>query len=278
MAPKRRASGSFADSAPAAKRGRRVQAPAGQDRVVVDGSSLQAEEWHMLAMEFLDNIFVNHSQLCDYLTAKFPSEEDRLDFARSLDDAFPGEADVEYADKFEPGPYKARLWQLSWDYQSGNHGLFLQENSRNLVSLILAQGFLTDPDAGTVEKLSVCPATLEFYKNSAFPICPKLHPSLLPCQSINFVKGQHRSLCALVSAHIILELGLLDKFKENADRFSSFCTVHCVQRTFANDFAKIDAARGGYYCVIVAADCNFVDVMAVGSLVCNSKIYYVAIN
>lgn len=83
-------------------------------------------EWWNQAMAALDRALEQSGSVNDFLNELYSSEEQRLEFAKALDEAFPPE-DVVYAQDLNTmGPTKARLWMMSYHIQAGNKGMVIQ--------------------------------------------------------------------------------------------------------------------------------------------------------
>lgn len=153
---------------------------------------------------------------------------------------------MHYIESLTPGEHKLTLWMLNWHIQAGNKGLVIQENAKNLIKLILALGFKTDPGLPGVEQLVVCsPNPMLFVNHPDMLDSPQLKLNRPGIQSIAFVKGWTRASAALVAASIIIEMDVKDmdyKYRR------SFRTVHAIiSDDYKNEVDRIDGNRGKPY-------------------------------
>ena len=101
----------------------------------------------------------------------------------------------------------ARPWMLSWRPDFGTSGLVEPDNFELLVQLVLSEGFLSDPDLMSVEKLTCCQVPESFLDSEYHEMAP-LHPHLVAPFSVGYLKGWKRSLTLLFSLAAIRELPL----------------------------------------------------------------------
>ena len=99
-----------------------------------------------------------------------------------------------------------RPWMLSFRADFGLAGYFEKETLEELVQLIFSEGFMSDPDEGSFEKLSCASVCKEFlespYKemNHFLVGSPLLRPF-----SLAYVKGWKRSVALLTGLCGIME-------------------------------------------------------------------------
>ena len=94
----------------------------------------------------------------------------------------------------------ARPWMLSWRADFGTSGLVEPDNFELLVQLLLSEGFLSDPNLMSVEKLTCCQVPESFLDSE--------YPHLVAPFSVGYLKGWKRSLTLLFSLAAIRELSL----------------------------------------------------------------------
>ena len=101
----------------------------------------------------------------------------------------------------------ARPWMFSWRADFGTSGLVEPDNFELLVQLVLSEGFLSDPDLMSVEKLSCCQVPQCFLESEYHEMAP-LHQHLVVPFSVGYLKGWKRALGLLFSLAAIRELSL----------------------------------------------------------------------
>ena len=101
----------------------------------------------------------------------------------------------------------ARPWMLAWRSDFGTSGLYDPDMFLELIQLIMSEGFLTDPDQISVEKLSCCQVPTCFLDGS-YEAMPNLYQHLLPPFSVGYLKGWKRALGLLTVLAAIRELNL----------------------------------------------------------------------
>ena len=201
--------------------------------------------WFEGIMDYVDSILNEHPSASQWLCNEYPDDDDAVARAQALEAAFPPE-EVQYMDAWSPGRHRLQLWNLNFDVQAGNKGLVTQENFKNLVALILGQGFRTCPDLPGVEALVITKVNPIYWQDGVGPRSPLLRDGALHIGEIGFVKGWTRSLAAQTIADIIIKLDLVDVVrKDHPALHASLCTVHGIVGIYASEQKMIDANRGG---------------------------------
>ena len=96
---------------------------------------------------------------------------------------------------------------LAWKSDFGTSGLYDPDMFLELLQLIMSEGFLTDPDQISVEKLSCCNVPKCFLDGS-YDEMPVLYQHLVPPFSVGYLKGWKRGLGLLTVLAAIRELSL----------------------------------------------------------------------
>ncbi|CAJ1461739.1 unnamed protein product, partial [Effrenium voratum] len=115
-----------------------------------------------------------------------------------------------------PGGVLLRPYHLAFRCDFGFAGTIDPDETELLVSLILSEGFRTNPDLIGVEKLAVVAPDKALLESPYKPL-PRL-PSAgdaLPPFSVAFVKGWRRSVCALIVAEGVRTLDLLEAVSDD---------------------------------------------------------------
>ena len=98
---------------------------------------------------------------------------------------------------------------LGWRSDFGLAGYFEKETLEELVQLEFSEGFCSNPDCGSFEKLSCTSIPLEFLESEYTELPPFLDGSpLIPPFSLAFVKGWKRSVALLTGLCGVMELSL----------------------------------------------------------------------
>jgi hypothetical protein len=163
--------------------------------------------------------------------------------AEGLDNQFPPIAGAEYITNFEHGTKLVRLWQMGFATQYGNKGMVQLDTMRNLVELVLVNGFKSNTLVPGVEALVICQPNPAFW-NGSLELVP-LHDDMLPIGSVAFVKGWTRSLAAHIVASLLIKLEIVDAVKDNHPvLFTSLCGIYANVAVFRSEADRIDANRG----------------------------------
>ncbi|CAL1141851.1 unnamed protein product [Cladocopium goreaui] len=130
-----------------------------------------------------------------------------MDFAKWIDNFCPPlSGETKYITSFDVSGF-ARPWMLAWRSDFGTSGLYDPDMFLELIQLIMSEGFLTDPDQISVEKLSCCQVPTCFLDGS-YEAMPNLYQHLLPPFSVGYLKGWKRALGLLTVLAAIRELNL----------------------------------------------------------------------
>lgn len=205
---------------------------------------LASTEYFEAAMQELDSILTTYGSLPKWLDELYPDADARAELALHLDQLLPEENNVLYMKDgdWTVGPKCARLYMFGWHVNMGNKGLMVDDYMKNLVSLIMAQGFRTDPCLPGTEALVVCAPDERLFDDQNLLAINTVKDGLMKSHSVAFVKGWARTVCALSTVLIFDKLGIWDKLPKAVK--ASFSTAHCVVARFDNATAMVDAARG----------------------------------
>ena len=110
----------------------------------------EAPEWMRSCLKFFDDHVPQAGGITEYLDQRFDTIEKKESFAKAMSIAFPKAESDEYAADWTPGLKVIRPFLLAWAQESGNHGMWLLENQRNLFSLVLENGYKTEAEEGAV--------------------------------------------------------------------------------------------------------------------------------
>lgn len=204
--------------------------------------------WMNKVLEKFDQHWKTHQDVVAILESYFPSDPDQLPWGQWLATTFPLDPKVDYIDDSEeykttPGRVYLRPYMLSWRRETGNKGWVTFENFRALLQMIMAKGFLTNPEAPGVE----------------MPVCSRHHPKLvscdmyqpdiedevLPANSISMVKGWTRACAMHLLLKLCIEIEVFDQFMSFlGDRAEGFKTIHANFQLCVGDADPMDVNRG----------------------------------
>ncbi|CAJ1371839.1 unnamed protein product [Effrenium voratum] len=149
-----------------------------------------------------------------------------------------------------PGGVLLRPYHLAFRCDFGFAGTIDPDETELLVSLILSEGFRTNPDLIGVEKLAVVAPDKALLESPYKPL-PRL-PSAgqalidagdaLPPFSVAFVKGWRRSVCALIVAEGVRTLDLLEAVSD--DYKASMSTIYGSVGRYGSVRDQVFANRG----------------------------------
>ena len=241
MAAKKRTSGAGSSGTRTPKRGKQADAPGTPSTTAPSTPAIGNEPaWWSDAMDAIDKIFDEHTSMEQYLTSRYPSVQARKAFATELIQKFPPADDIEYIKNFLPGTKIAHVAQLSFHAQAGNKGLVVVEQAKNLVRLVLKNGFQTDPYTPGVEAIVLCELNPALFPNpkdvATGPVMPNA-PDALGHQACGMVKGWTRCGAALTACTILIDLGATEEV-------AGFNKVHGLVACYSDETARIDANRG----------------------------------
>lgn len=166
-----------------------------------------------------------------------------LAHAQALDHCFPPIDGADYIKDFDHGTKLVRLWQMGFTVHYGNKGMVPLDTLRNLVELILVNGFKSNTLQPGVEALVICQPNPVFWQGS-LELTP-LHADMLPIASVAFVKGWTRSLAAHIVATLLIRMEIVDTVKDTHPvLFSSLCGIYANVCPFSSEVERIDANRG----------------------------------
>jgi ElaB/YqjD/DUF883 family membrane-anchored ribosome-binding protein len=170
----------------------------------------------------------------------------RNEFAGWIDENFPPKANVKYlkSGDWSPGPKFIRPWHAAYDVNAGNHGLLTSDQSETLLTLVLGNGFQTDPDRFLcIEKISICPPNPVLYSETYE--YSKVDPLLAGCFEVNQEKGWHRMQILLFALHVLRGEGLFNEWRSmfTDGEFDDFCTIHATMIQRASDQDRVEANR-----------------------------------
>lgn len=236
MGGKRANVGGGATTTPA-KKGKSMAASPAVPDTLDKPSSLS---WVDAVMERFDREMEIHNDPLTWMAECVP---DLKAHAEGLDNQFPPIDEANYIKDFEPGTKQLRLWQMGFAAQYGNKGMVQLDTMRNLVELILVNGFKTNTLQPGVEALVICQPNPLFWNGSLELV--SLHDDMLPICSVAFVKGWTRCLAAHIVAHLLIKMELTDTVKTTHPMlFDSLCVIHANIVVFSSEADRIDANRG----------------------------------
>lgn len=205
-------------------------------------SFLKSHEWAVKVLERFDAEMETHGDPIAFLDSLMPTTRLKDDYAAFLDKNFPPDDNVHYAADWAPGTKHLRPYHMCWHAQSGNKGFIYLDRLKNLVLLVMAKGFLTNPSLPGVESLVIAKPQLCFFKADEFDF-PALDK--VGIGAAHTVKGWTRG----VAFHVLMQLlQLTDSFNMftescTMDKLMSFRTIfaNCVNVDTTN---QIDMNRG----------------------------------
>ena len=248
MGPRKRGSGSnnVADATTPSKRCKPTEAET-PDKVLAKAK--HAETTFSVikqCMKLYDDVMEKYGRIDLALDDIYKEDAVRTELWMFTENNFPPNAKVRYAHNLEPGTCATlRPWMLPWSVHSGNSGLTEFETQRNLILLILYQGFQTDAEhIGGVTKLLV---TKRIDKLFCLPTSEKVAdvvPDLLKAHDMTLVKGWRRSVSLNFVIHAIKELNLMDEVKLQASYLiDTIGTIHAIVGVYGSEEECIDANR-----------------------------------
>eukprot|EP00438_Fugacium_kawagutii_P009203 Skav234295 [mRNA] locus=scaffold2271:198567:201667:+ [translate_table: standard] len=133
---------------------------------------------------------------------------------------------------------------LSWRREAGNKGWVMNENFRALLQMILAKGFLTNPDVPGVEMPVCCRHHPKLVKIEDV-YQPDMEDGVLPANSISMVKGWSRACAMHLVLKLCVEVQVFDQYMAYlGDRAEGFKTIHGNLQLCIGDADPMDVNRG----------------------------------
>ena len=232
---------------PSPKKGK--DSPAGSETTSsLDADTLQKVQHpacSFILKEYDETLFKTGKQVFEVLNEEYPLESDRIAFSKFIDESFPACQTVEYMSDWTVGPKKLRPWQLSWDEFGGNKGMMEHQQGKNIVALILAHGFKTDP----ILHAGFTPILLAEHDRKLDKVeyeFTKIQKQLIGIQAVDEEKGWTRISCLYFifrSLHKVPEM--LDTFKKKFtdQELSSFSTISGVLSKSGSAAERVDRNR-----------------------------------
>ena len=170
-----------------------------------------------------------------------------------LDATFPPQPSVRYfsADDWDSyGRKYARPWMFGWKKHTGNKGFIQLEKFRNLLPLILVNGFESNPDEPRGQQMRVSKPNPLLYPTAADGQFPAIAgEGLLGAGELHHMKGWTRSVGLHMALLCVLESGQMDNFLKTATpHLHTYQTIFCNYVQYDSASAQIDASRGCYCC------------------------------
>lgn len=201
--------------------------------------------WWSQALELLEKI-LGDTGASEYFVKKYSSVDDRREFAQSIKAAFPLPDNEPLSQgNYSPGLQTLQAWQTCFHIQAGNKGLIANEVFTTLVQLILLEGFKSDAATVPGTEYLVIQPLVPVYFETVWET-PELVRGSFGAHSVGFVKGWTRCLALTTALHIILELELVDYYREHMpSQFRSFCILKAmVPANAGSEVERIAANRG----------------------------------
>lgn len=203
--------------------------------------------WMGRVLEKYDSLWAQYQDVTEILDAYMGSDALKLEWFTWLSEKFPRDPDMQYLDDREDFSVRRvmlRPHMCSWDKSAGNKGWVMSENFRALIQMVLAKGFLTNPDVPGVE-MPVCSRHHPKLVKLGDMYQPDIEDGVLPANSISMVKGWSR-VCAM---HLVLkmcvEVEVFDQYMAYlGDRTEGFCTIHATLQLCTGDADPMDVNRG----------------------------------
>ena len=214
------------------------------DASVSPNSAVRDSDLVDKCLRFFDRMMDTHKTAHKALNFIYSNPLDRMAFFRYMDYSFPATVGVTYAADLEGQVIQLRPWMLPWDVHSGEAGMSELSAQRNLVTLILTNGFESDADTVKCEKLLVLPRNRTIFKAMILPVKGVIAEGLLAAHDLSFVKGWRRSVAMNICMHIVKTLDLLDDFKLHSPAVvASFSTMYAIVGKYKDDASAITASR-----------------------------------
>jgi hypothetical protein len=209
---------------------------------------LHANLWITDVLSRFDKEMVDHGGPVAYLDSVIGDPAKLLHYCNTLDTKFPENLGVEYMDQASFSVYGRKMvrpWMLAYHKQSGNKGFCYQEQLRNLIMLILVNGFETDPDSVRGKHLLIAKPDPVFFKPGELKYV-EVKSGLVGALGIHHVKSWTRSVALHVTMNLLIAEDTLDTFihASTATVCSSIASIQCNYLCYTDSVAQIDANRG----------------------------------
>ena len=146
---------------------------------------------------------------------------------------------------WKPGPKSLQPWQFSWDEFAGNKGMMEHPQGRNIVTLILAYGFRSNPE----DHPGAMPISLAEHNTRLDKIdyeFTKINKKLFGIQQVDEEKGWSRISCLYFVFRTLHKTpGLLEPFKKKftGKELQSFSTITGILSEGSSALERIDRNR-----------------------------------
>ncbi len=150
-----------------------------------------AKPFVKLMLQDFDEQMALYKSIDKYLDETYPKEQDTKDLMHKMDDSFVPDPEVSYSTDMDPGKKRFRVWQYGYHKNCGNSGVVHVEDARNLLTLVLVNGFKTNADLlPGAEKIIATKLQPEWFDDfdKTYPM-PKLRRQSLPGLSLGQVTG-----------------------------------------------------------------------------------------
>ena len=255
---KRGSNASTAASSSAGSKRSKGKAGADEDiEALLRSSSIQTKikksVWLKDVLDWFDDAVTKHGGVMQALEYHLVDPEACKAFAVKLDATFPPEPSVKYfsADAWDSyGRKYARSWMFGWKKHTGNKGFIHLEKFRNLLPLILVNGFESNPDEPRGQQMLVSKPNPLLYPTAADGEFPAIAgEGLLGVGELHHMKGWTRSVGLHMALLCVLESGQMDNFLKTATpHLHTYQTIFCNYVQYDSASAQIDASRGCYCC------------------------------
>ena len=255
---KRGSNASTAASSSAGSKRSKVKAGADEDiEALLRSSSIQTKikknVWLKDVLDWFDDAVTKRGGVMQALEYHLAAPQASHAFALFLDQTFPPEPSVRYfsADDWDSyGRKYARPWMFGWKKHTGNKGFIQLEKFRNLLPLILVNGFESNPDEPRGQQMLVSKPNPLLYPTAADGEFPAIAgEGLLGVGELHHMKGWTRSVGLHMALLCVLESGQMDNFLKTATpHLHTYQTIFCNYVQYDSALAQIDASRGCYCC------------------------------
>ena len=208
-------------------------------------AAAQSIPWWPQALELLEKI-LGDTGASEYFLKKYDSIDHRREFALKIKTEFPLLGEERFSPgSFTPGLQTLQAWQCCYHIQGGNKGLIANENFTTLVQIILLEGFKSDAATVPGTEYLVIQPLIPVYFDTVWET-PELEPNTFGAHSVGFVKGWSRCLALTTALHIILELDLVQYYRDHMpSQFRSFCILKAmVPANASSEVERIASNRG----------------------------------
>jgi hypothetical protein len=198
--------------------------------------------------DFLDLYYremESHGSASAVLDYYLPDTVAKMEWAELLHSKFPDMPGVPYMTEWSGGRTYIRGWMMAWHPQSGNKGFIYTDALKDLMTLIVAKGFQSDPNIPGVQVPVITPPNKTFFLDSEF-VFPELVAGLVGVGGVHHTKNYTRAVAYHLALFLIHRMGRMDDFiaSMTTEVFQSFCTIHANYVLYDDASAQIDANRG----------------------------------